>query len=70
VLSFLFARWTGFVAAGQLVAICGVLIGSLTYQFTLAELPYLLCVIQRLAFLLACVGPVGILLGLAEGRSH
>jgi disulfide bond formation protein DsbB len=57
------------VAGGQLVAVCGVLAGSLTYQFVLGELPCPLCVVQRMAFLLACVGPTGILLGAAEGRS-
>lgn len=68
-LSFLFARWTGLVAAGQLFVVCGVLVGSLTYQFALGELPCPLCVIQRLAFLLACGGPIGVLLRPAEGRS-
>jgi Disulfide bond formation protein DsbB len=57
------------VAAGQLVAVCVVLLGSLTYQFVLGELTCPLCVIQRMAFLLACVGPIGILLRAAEGRS-
>jgi disulfide bond formation protein DsbB len=63
------AHWTSLVAAGQLIAVCGVLLGSLTYQFVLGELPCPLCVIQRLAFLLACVGPIGILLRAAQGRS-
>ncbi len=68
-LSFLSTRWAGLVAAGQLFVVCGVLVGSLTYQFALGELPCPLCVIQRLAFLLACVGPIGVLLRSAEGRS-
>jgi disulfide bond formation protein DsbB len=57
------------VAAGQLAAVCGVLAASLTYQFWFGELPCPLCVIQRMALLLACVGPIGILLRTAEGRS-
>ena len=69
VLRYFAGHWTNLVAAGQLVAVCGVLLGSLTYQFVLGELPCPLCVIQRMAFLLACVGPIGILLRAAEGRS-
>ncbi len=53
--------WPCLVAAGQILAVCGVLLGSLAYQFTLGELPCPLCVLQRLSFLLACVGPLGIL---------
>jgi len=56
------------VAAGQLVAIAATLVGSLGYQFILGELPCPLCVAQRLAFLLACVGPVGILRSNAAGQ--
>ena len=67
--AFFSSHWTSLVAAGQLVAVCGVLGGSLTYQFVLGELPCPLCVIQRMAFLLACVGPIGILLRSVEGRS-
>ena len=49
------------VAAGQILAVCGVLSGSLAYQFRLGELPCPLCVLQRFSFLLACVGSLGIL---------
>ncbi len=56
------------VAAGQLLVIAATLIGSLGYQFVLGELPCPLCVVQRLAFLLACVGPVGILRSNAAGQ--
>jgi hypothetical protein len=55
VLRYFAGHWTNLVAVGQLVAVCGVLLGSLTYQFVLGELPCPLCVIQRMAFLLACV---------------
>ena len=40
----------------MLMVVGGVLLGSLSYQFVLGELPCPLCVIQRLAFLLACSG--------------
>lgn len=52
------AYWTSFVALGQIVAVCAVLTGSLFYQFKLGELPCPLCVLQRLAFLLVCIGPI------------
>jgi disulfide bond formation protein DsbB len=67
--AFLSTHWASLVAAGQLVVVCGVLLGSLTYQFALGELPCPLCVIQRLAFLLTGVGPIGILRRAVEGRS-
>jgi disulfide bond formation protein DsbB len=55
------AYWPSLAAAAQLLAVCGVLLGSLSYQFILGELPCPLCVIQRLSFLLACVGLLAIL---------
>lgn len=63
--------WPSLVAAGQILVVCGVLLGSLSYQFLIGELPCPLCVIQRLSFLLACVGPMGILLkaGTAAGNA-
>ncbi|CAN5434293.1 hypothetical protein BH09VER1_BH09VER1_52000 [soil metagenome] len=57
----LLSLWPSLVAAGQILVVCGVLLGSLSYQFFIGELPCPLCVIQRLSFLLACVGPLGIL---------
>jgi disulfide bond formation protein DsbB len=57
----LYSRWPCLVAAGQILAVCGVLSGSLAYQFRLGELPCPLCVLQRFSFLLACVGSIGIL---------
>ncbi len=62
------SRLPNLVAAGQLLAVAATLLGSLGYQFVLGELPCPLCVIQRLAFLLACVGPLGILGANAAGR--
>lgn len=56
-----FSLWPSLVAGGQVLVVCGVLLGSLGYQFGVGELPCPLCVAQRLSFLLACVGPVGIL---------
>ncbi|MEO6846853.1 MAG: disulfide bond formation protein B [Chthoniobacterales bacterium] len=65
------AYWTRFVAWGQIVAVCFVLTGSVLYQFVLGELPCPLCVMQRLSFLLACVGPILILRARnAEAPSH
>jgi disulfide bond formation protein DsbB len=61
----LFSLWPRLVAAGQILAVCGVLSGSLAYQFRLSELPCPLCVLQRFSFLLACVGPLGILRNVA-----
>ena len=46
----------------MLMVVGGVLMGSLSYQFVLGELPCPLCVIQRLAFLLACSGLLSVLL--------
>lgn len=57
----LLSLWPSLVAAGQILVVCGVLLGSLSYQFIIGELPCPLCVIQRLSFLLACIGPLGIL---------
>ena len=57
----LLTYWTTLIAGGQLLVVCLVLLGSLSYQFLLGELPCPLCVLQRVAFLLACVGPIGIL---------
>jgi len=56
-----YSRWPCLIAAGQILAVCGVLSGSLAYQFRLGELPCPLCVLQRFSFLLACAGPLGIL---------
>lgn len=66
----LISFWPSLVAAGQILVVCGVLLGSLSYQFVIGELPCPLCVIQRLSFLLACVGPLGILrkAGTPEGN--
>jgi disulfide bond formation protein DsbB len=61
----LYSLWPCLVAAGQILAVCGVLSGSLAYQFKLGELPCPLCVLQRFSFLLACVGPLGILRNVA-----
>ena len=57
----LLTHWTSLIAGGQLLVLCVVLLGSLSYQFLLGELPCPLCVLQRIAFLLACLGPIGIL---------
>jgi disulfide bond formation protein DsbB len=57
----LYSLWPCLVAGGQILAVCGVLCGSLGYQFSLGELPCPLCVLQRLSFLLACVGSLGVL---------
>jgi len=57
----LFDRWPSLVSLAMVLAVCGTLLGSLSYQFILGELPCPLCVIQRLCFLLACIGPVAIL---------
>src|ERR1700674_2064627 len=57
----LYSLWPCLIAAGQILAVCGVLSGSLAYQFRLGELPCPLCVLQRFSFLLACVGSLGIL---------
>jgi disulfide bond formation protein DsbB len=57
----LYILWPCLVAAGQILVVCFVLSGSLAYQFTLCELPCPLCVLQRLSFLLACVGSLGVL---------
>lgn len=61
--------WPFLAAAAMILAVCGVLLGSLSYQFVLGELPCPLCVVQRLCFLLACVGPLGILLD-DPSRAH
>jgi disulfide bond formation protein DsbB len=61
----LFSLWPCLIAAGQILAVCGVLSGSLTYQFSLGELPCPLCVLQRFSFLLACVGSLGVLRSVA-----
>jgi disulfide bond formation protein DsbB len=53
----------GLVATGQLLTVCGVLLGSLSFQFFAGELPCPLCVIQRLCFLLALAGGIGVLRG-------
>jgi len=53
--------WPSLVASTQVLAVCGVLLGSISYQFLNGELPCPLCVIQRLCFLLACTGPLVIL---------
>jgi disulfide bond formation protein DsbB len=57
----LYGLWPCLVAAGQILAVCIVLSGSLAYQFRLGELPCPLCVLQRFSFLLACVGSLGVL---------
>jgi disulfide bond formation protein DsbB len=57
----LYSLWPCLVAAGQVLAVCGVLSGSLAYQFTLGELPCPLCVLQRFSFLLAGAGSLSIL---------
>jgi disulfide bond formation protein DsbB len=57
----LYSLWPCLVAAGQILAVCGVLSGSLAYQFRLGELPCPLCVLQRFSFLLACVGSLSVL---------
>jgi len=54
--------WPSLVSLAMVLAVCGTLLGSLSYQFILGELPCPLCVIQRLCFLLACIGPVAILM--------
>ena len=54
--------WPNLVALAQASVVCMVLCGSLGYQFTQGELPCPLCVVQRAAFLLALVGPMGILM--------
>lgn len=64
------AYWTSLAAAAQLVAVCLVLLGSLSYQLILGELPCPLCVLQRVAFLLASVGPMGILLRRESGMDR
>jgi disulfide bond formation protein DsbB len=61
--------WPGLIACGQVTAIAATLLGSLGYQFIMGELPCPLCVLQRIAFLLACVGPLGILLA-PEGEKR
>src|ERR1700722_17086933 len=61
----LYSLWPCLVAGGQIFAVCGVLSGSLAYQFRLGELPCPLCVLQRFSFLLACVGSLGILRNVA-----
>ena len=61
----LYFPWPCLVAAGQILAVCGVLLGSLAYQFTLGELPCPLCVLQRFSFLLACVGSLSIMRNVA-----
>ena len=61
----LYPVWPSLVAAGQILAVCGVLTGSLAYQFRLGELPCPLCVLRRFSFLLACVGSLGILRNIA-----
>lgn len=53
--------WAASIATCQVAVVCVTLLGSLTYQFALHDLPCPLCVVQRLAFLLACVGPIGII---------
>jgi disulfide bond formation protein DsbB len=57
----LYVLWPRLIAAGQILAVCIVLSGSLAYQFRLGELPCPLCVLQRFSFLLACVGSLGVL---------
>jgi disulfide bond formation protein DsbB len=61
----LYSLWPCLVAAGQILAVSGVLLGSLSYQFGLGELPCPLCVLQRLSFLLAAVGPLDVLRNVA-----
>ncbi|MEO8206272.1 MAG: disulfide bond formation protein B [Chthoniobacterales bacterium] len=53
--------WIRFVAWVQIVTVCVILSGSLVFEFILHEMPCPLCVLQRLCFLLACVGPILIL---------
>jgi len=64
----LFAYWPTVIAAGQLTVVCGILVGSLGYQFVMGELPCPLCVIQRLGFLMACAGPLGLLRSALRGN--
>lgn len=64
------AYWSSLAAAAQLGAVALVLLGSLSYQFILGELPCPLCVLQRIAFLLACVGPIGIIQRQTEGMER
>jgi len=63
----LFKFWPNLVALAQALAVCMVLCGSLGYQFLMGEMPCPLCVVQRAAFLLALVGPIGILARKTEG---
>jgi len=61
-MNFALLRYVNCLAAlGQTLVVCLVLLGSLCFQFFDGELPCPLCVLQRLAFLLACVGPILIL---------
>jgi disulfide bond formation protein DsbB len=68
----LYSLWPCLVAAGQILVVCGVLSGSLAYQFRFGELPCPLCVLQRFSFLLACVGSLGVLRSVAPpgGIAH
>lgn len=49
------ARKVNFLA---IMGIAGVLLGSLVIQFVVGDLPCPLCLLQRLAFVLVCVGPL------------
>ncbi|MEO6052675.1 MAG: disulfide bond formation protein B [Chthoniobacterales bacterium] len=53
--------WIRFLAWVQIVTVCVILSGSLAFEFLQHEIPCPLCVLQRLSFLLACVGPILIL---------
>ena len=58
------ARWTNYLGYwaphGFILGFCGILLGAFYYQFGAGEYPCPLCMLQRMAMILACIGPLWI----------
>jgi disulfide bond formation protein DsbB len=55
------------IAHGNVLAVCGVLLGAFAVQFGQGELPCPLCVLQRMAMLLCALGPAFVILQAGNG---